>query len=279
MAKTLYLRRPLENTSDLINWAKAQGFATVQTPDQLHATIIYSKTLMDRWPDPHTDQIVVRNKFDRAVEPLGDGGAVVLKFNSPTMQSRWKEVQDLGAKSDYPTFTPHVTITWDGSSADLSKIKPYDGPLVFGPEAMREIDDDWKSKITEKNKMDCKVIKVDDELGIVFGWGIVSTIDGQPYFDVQDDYIPDDAMLKATSEFMESIRVGKDMHRGDQVGVVVHSMPLTKEVAQAFGISCDRTGWMVGYKPYGKALLDKFRSGEYTGFSIGGNRGHEENVD
>lgn len=124
-----------------------------------------------------------------------------------------------------------------------------------------------------------QVTKVDEELGIVFGWGIVSTVDGEPYYDVQDDHIPDESMLKATSEFMEHIRVGRVMHDGDQAGTIVHSMPLTKDIAQAFGIECDRTGWMVGYKPYDKVLLEKFRSGEYTGFSIGGGRVIDEHVE
>lgn len=423
MGKTLYICRPLVNADEFIAWAKGQGFATTLPAEDLHATIIYSKAEMDKWPELQDDQIVVRNVVDRDVVPLGDQGAVVLKFNSRQMANRWRELIELGAKSDYPSFTAHVTITWQAGDIDLGKVEPFNGTLVFGPEVAKEIDPDWKADLTEKfdpnqprepkgspvggrwsdggggsidagraeergknqyrrdidtltqagytvadtsglnyegplrefvtllhphglsgnqstrvpeqgatitigrfadghlnyrvaqapgkfwtqlpenmksftqlkeamnyadqlhglkkddDMTQYTVTKVDDDLGVVFGWAIVSTVKGDPYFDVQGDYIPDGSMLKATTDFMEDGRVGKDMHAGDQVGVIVHSMPLTKEIAKAFGITCEKTGWMVGYKPFDRALLEKFRSGEYTGFSIGGDRVKDKWVD
>jgi Putative phage serine protease XkdF len=123
-----------------------------------------------------------------------------------------------------------------------------------------------------------QVTKIDEELGVIFGWGIVSSVDGEPYFDSQGDWIPDDSMLKASTEFMVDIRIGKEMHAGEQAGTIVHSLPLTSDLAEAFGIECDRTGWIVGFKPHSAELLEKFRSGEYTGFSIGGNRVKDEYV-
>lgn len=139
----------------------------------------------------------------------------------------------------------------------------------------------WRDvkKTEEVHMNEYQFVKIDEELGIVFGWAIVSSVDGEPYFDIQNDHIPEDSMLKATSEFMEDVRVGGEMHTGTQVGVVIHSMPLTADIAKAFGIECDRTGWMVGYKPYNKDVLEKFRSGEYTGFSIGGGRILDEHVE
>lgn len=128
------------------------------------------------------------------------------------------------------------------------------------------------------------VLKVDDELGIVFGWGIVCTEKGEPYFDLQDDHITEAAMLKATSEFMFEVRAAGEMHARDDKGeaihkgVIVHSLPLTEELAKEFGITCEKTGWMIGMKP-DKDMLEKFRDGTYTGFSIGGLRGDDEAVD
>lgn len=129
-----------------------------------------------------------------------------------------------------------------------------------------------------------EVIKVDDEQGIVFGWGIICTVKGEDYYDTQGDHIPDSTMLKATSDFMYEIRAAGEMHarhaNGEAVhkGVIVHSMPLTKELAETFGITTEKTGWMIGMKP-DKDMLDKFRDGTYKGFSIGGLRGEDEEVD
>jgi putative serine protease XkdF len=119
-------------------------------------------------------------------------------------------------------------------------------------------------------RLDCKVAKVDDSLGLVFGWAIICTEDGEPYVDTQDDYITDAAMLQAATEFAKGRRMGGDMHEQPD-GQVVHIFPLTAEIAKAFGIKCDKTGLMVAMQPSPETLA-KFRSGERTGFSIGGER-------
>lgn len=119
-------------------------------------------------------------------------------------------------------------------------------------------------------RLDCKVAKVDNDLGLVFGWAIVCTEDGQPYVDTQGDYIPDGAMLKASTKFAKGARQAGDMHRCDD-GLIVHTMPLTAEVAKAFGIECSKTGLMIAMEPFPETLA-KFKSGERRGFSIGGRR-------
>lgn len=112
--------------------------------------------------------------------------------------------------------------------------------------------------------------KVDEGLGLVFGWGIICTQKGQPYYDLQGDYIPDDVMLKGVTDFMQNARVAKDMHTGEPIGAIVHSFPLTKEIAEAFGIKADQTGWLVAMHPTDKNILKSFRDKQRTGFSIGG---------
>jgi hypothetical protein len=115
-----------------------------------------------------------------------------------------------------------------------------------------------------------EVCKVDDSLGLVIGWAVISKIGGQDHFDTQDEHIPDETMLKATLEFMESARTAKEMHRGDSAGEVVFGFPLTGEIAKALNIQTKQTGFIIGYKPSSPEILEKFRDGTYTGFSIGG---------
>lgn len=122
-----------------------------------------------------------------------------------------------------------------------------------------------------------EVAKVDEELGLVFGFAIVSKVDGEPYFDVQGDHIPEDAMLRAATDFMLHSRVAKEMHDGEQVGEIIFAFPLTTEVAKAMEIETLKTGLMVAMKP-SPGVLEKYRSGEYKGFSIGGSRGVDEDV-
>lgn len=115
------------------------------------------------------------------------------------------------------------------------------------------------------------VAKFDEDLGLVFGWGIICEKDGAPYYDSQGDWIPTEVMLDGVSKFMAEGRVAKDMHTGDQIGSIVHSFPLIPDIAKSFGIDSGGTyGWMVAMKP-SPEVLKQFKSGERTGFSIGGN--------
>ena len=121
-------------------------------------------------------------------------------------------------------------------------------------------------------------VKVNEELGLIMGWAIVCTEKGEPYFDLHGDHIPPDSMIKAATDFMVHSRVGKDMHRGDQTGSVVFAFPMTADIAKAFEIDCDREGLMIAWRPDNADTLGKFKSGEFTGFSIAGSYGDIEEV-
>lgn len=132
-----------------------------------------------------------------------------------------------------------------------------------------------------------QVFKVDESLGLVFGWAIVCKVDGEDYFDLNVDregplkgkrvpeHIPEDVMLKALLDFSENTDCpGNDMHTGSAKGSHVFLFPMTTEIAAALEIETKKTGALVCYKPPPE-LLAKYASGEYTGFSIEGLCGGE----
>lgn len=114
-----------------------------------------------------------------------------------------------------------------------------------------------------------KAESVNDALGLVFGWGIICDQDGTDYIDVQGDHITQDCMLKCAADFMANSRLGNEMHAGPDSGSYVFAFPLTAEIAKAFGLETKKHGLMLAYKPT-PDVLAKFKSGEYTGFSIEG---------
>ncbi|SRR6266567_529355 len=114
-----------------------------------------------------------------------------------------------------------------------------------------------------------KAESVNAKLGLVLGMAMVSKEDGVAYIDVQNDEIPDEALLVASLDFAEKSRVAKEMHSGDQRGTYLFMFPLTAEIAKAFEITTKRHGLMIGYCPP-PDVLAKFIDGTYTGFSIGG---------
>lgn len=115
-----------------------------------------------------------------------------------------------------------------------------------------------------------EVLKTEKTQGLVFGWALTCSVDGKDYYDHHNDHIPEDVMLKATTDFMLYSRIGKEMHEGDPKAVIVHSFPLTTEIKSLFKIECPMSGWIVCMKVFDEGMLAKFADGEYSGFSIGG---------
>jgi hypothetical protein len=153
--RSLYVRRNLINAQEFIAWAKAQGFTSTLAAGDLHVTIAYSRQPLDwlkvesAW-DGEDGTLTVPPGGARLVEPLGDKGAVVLLFNSSTLAWRHEHIRHAGASFDFENYQPHVTISYETPDGfDLSKVEPFRGKLIFGPEIFEEVDDDWAGKIKE----------------------------------------------------------------------------------------------------------------------------------
>lgn len=279
----LYVSRKLLNSDEFISWAKDQGFVTTLQPGDLHVTVMYSKTSLI-WPRKRSGGLIIKPDANRSVAPLGDGGAIVLKFESPILEGRWSQLKDKGFIPSWPTYQPHVTITWDApDNLDISKIKPYTGKLIFGSERFEEIDNDWSGTITEKSFY-AKFSGVSEELRMAFGWAMVSKVGGEDYYDLQDDHIPENALLEASIDFMQGDRTAGDMHASDgdgvkKAGTVVFAFPLITEAAKALGVTTKQTGLIIGVKIDDDEVLKRVKDGTYTGFSIGGQRIRDEDVE
>lgn len=136
--RPLYVSRALLNTSDFLQWAQQQGFASTLRPDDLHVTVMYSKRpvnwfAMGDWCGT-SGELVVPAGGPRLVERMGTEGAIALIFGSADLQYRHRQMRDAGASWDYPSYLPHVTISYDARGIDLATVQPYQGMLVFGPE-------------------------------------------------------------------------------------------------------------------------------------------------
>lgn len=148
----LYASRPVTNAADIIAWAAAQGFTSTLPAKDLHVTVAYSREPVNGGAVRQTGAAVSVAGGKRTVEPLGDEGAVVLKFASDELQARWKQYREAGASWDYDSYTPHVTLTYDGKGVDLSKVAPYAGPIELGAEKQEALNEDKADdyKATEK---------------------------------------------------------------------------------------------------------------------------------
>jgi len=365
-AQPLYAKRPLLNAEELIDWAKSVGFETTLLPDDLHVTVMASRRPVIVDPERYEWKLydaVQAKGGARWLLPLGER-AVGLVFDSPEIVRDWLLFrEEYGASWDFPSFIPHVTLTYNGEGVDLESITPFSGDLNFGPVNIKPFDFDaemnhvekravnddlftfrseasarsvdlgmggrvhvtivdgqkfWRpgsdeeeylfseteedgsafmstlsslaesiktvsamlsrsvdiGKSDDKQKpsllFDGKVEKMDPEQRIVWGWASVSKVHGQLVTDQEGDIITPDEMMKAANLFMQEARAAKVQHEGKDVGVVLHSIPLTKEIQDAFGIHSDVEGWAIGMKVFDDEHWESAKAGNFTGFSIGG---------
>jgi hypothetical protein len=150
---TLYVCRPVQNAKAIDDWARAQGIRQRTALADLHVTIAYSRSPL-LWPQPDKGVITIPSQpvagggAMREVKPLGDEGAVVLAFDSSELYRRWRYFLERGARWDYATFAPHITLTYNAGAMvrPLAGVKPYTGPIELGPEKFATVDDDWAAK-------------------------------------------------------------------------------------------------------------------------------------
>ena len=126
------------------------------------------------------------------------------------------------------------------------------------------------SELTKNFEAYGEVTKIDSEQRIVYGFASVVSKNGEMVVDRQGDVITAEEMEKAATNFMLGARNGLTMHKGEPTTTIVHSLPLTKQVMDAFGITSDKEGWLIAVKVHDDDTWDRMKKGEFTGFSIGG---------
>ena len=149
--RTLYVHRPLLNGDELASWAKSIGFSSVLQSSDFHVTIAFSRAKV-AWNrmSPWKSRLRIRTKH-REIVPLGDKGAIVLKFKSLILSERWNDFCQIGCSWDWDGYHPHITITYDGDINDIDTAYPYPGELIFGPEMWSEVIEDWEDNIVEQH--------------------------------------------------------------------------------------------------------------------------------
>jgi hypothetical protein len=122
------------------------------------------------------------------------------------------------------------------------------------------------------------VFKIDEEERMAYGWAsVISEEDGR-VIDLAEDVIFPDELRRCTTDFMLNARMAMVMHERNaegeieedmRKGVVVHSLPLTYEIANALGIQASREGWIVGVNVLDDDVWELVKSGRLSSFSIG----------
>ncbi len=103
----------------------------------------------------HKFHSVAESHNDRTISVLGTRPAVVLRFESAPLAARHRYFLDHGASWDYDEYHPHITIKYQvPEGMDLSKIEPYTGRIVLGPEQFQELETGWAEDVKEHAEED-----------------------------------------------------------------------------------------------------------------------------
>lgn len=144
--RSLYIQRKVKNAAAIIAWAKSQGFETTLPADELHVTIAYSRTPVDwmKIGESWAPELKVGPGGPRLMEQFGD--ATVLLFTANELRWRHEGVVEAGGSWDHPEYQPHISISYS-FKGDLSKLQPYQGEIVLGPELFSEVNEDWRESV------------------------------------------------------------------------------------------------------------------------------------
>ena len=121
-----------------------------------------------------------------------------------------------------------------------------------------------------------KVQKQDVEKRQVFGFFSVVTQEGVPVIDSQNDVITVRDLEKGVYRYVKFSGMGDERHDERVKAVLIESMVMTKEKQDALGINLGFEGWWGGFEILDNSLWEKFKSGEYESFSIGGRGRYEQ---
>ena len=125
--------RPLEDALVLADWARSQGFRDL-VPAAWHVTIIKSVSPLQRRSFALDDaNLLLPPSRSRFVVRMG--GFIVLTIQSRDLSARFAALRAIGVETERRFYAPHVSFSV-AARRDLSDVRPFDGPLTFGPEML-----------------------------------------------------------------------------------------------------------------------------------------------
>lgn len=300
----LYVCRPLTQGSAerLANWAADQGIQNVVPPELMHVTQVHSTAEVDTEDFKPLDTLIEVGDI-RWLSQLGKGNALVMFFDSPEMQARFAEASQAGASWDFPTYMPHVTISYDTAGVDahsFGMLRAPDVPLQLGPEEFKSDDPNWVADnglVDDEPVIDddvdgdgfdftLKVTKAQPDKQLVFGWASITHVNGELIVDKQDDAIMlldnaagETGLESAAYDFTLHSREHASMHAKRDTGKLIESMVFTPE-KEAAGIVAKNEkgetiyGWWTGFKISDPEVWKAAKEGHLPEFSIGGRATH-----
>jgi len=139
-------RRPDEATAELLyEWMRDNEIPNPISQNELHCTIVQSDVDIPSYTTDPTPVMIYPASFRIAIM----NEALTIQFKSEVLANQWQHAMNLGGKSQFPTFIPHVSISYQvPEDYDYSGLKPPPTFLVLRGEE-RKANSSNKTSINE----------------------------------------------------------------------------------------------------------------------------------
>lgn len=121
-------------------WMLEEGVPNPIPAHNLHVTVVCSEVDVAGYtPDPTP---VMINPATYKIDQMQE--ALVIKFRSDALEEQWQRAMNMGAKSRYPNFVPHISLSYKvPKHYDPSELKPPPTFIMLDGEHQRPLIDGW----------------------------------------------------------------------------------------------------------------------------------------
>jgi hypothetical protein len=124
----------------LYEWMQKQNIERLIEPSEYHCTVVFSTK-----PVPDVADIPVKLPFSATVKEwkvFGDHKMLVAALHAPEAQKLFSKTIEMGAKTDYPEYVPHITVALE-YEGDVPESTP-DFKIVFYKFKVAPLDADFE---------------------------------------------------------------------------------------------------------------------------------------
>lgn len=140
----IYTYRKLSSKSAefLYEWMRDNEIPNPVPPSELHCTVVCSEVEIPGF-EPDSTQVML-NPATYRIRLLNQ--ALVVEFKSDCLEAQWQKAMNLGAKSKFPTFISHITLSYKiPEDFDYKEVKPPPTFLILDGEKIRPYVNGWAS--------------------------------------------------------------------------------------------------------------------------------------
>lgn len=154
--KGVFVSRRLLNADEWHRWGAKWKVPNLVPADEMHVTVVYSPD-KDVKMKPATDPLVIDTKLACFALFGPEEDVLVVAFCSWRLSQRHWEYRENGATSTWPTYRPHMTLSYDIGDFELSDEAVADSPefLVLGAEASATPKDEATADEVDPEGVEC----------------------------------------------------------------------------------------------------------------------------